>query len=330
MPRKEGSSVNFYVCENHVIHQPVMVKEVLDYLLPERGGVFLDCTFGAGGHARALLEALKGKGTLIGVEIDPELVRLGEERFAGVGNLTIVEGNYKDSLEIVRDMGMDGVDGVLLDLGFSSFHVDASGRGFTFRGDEELDMRYSPARSRVTAREVVNTYPEEALAEMIKVLGEEREARKIARAIVRVRKKTPIRTSGELAAVVRGAVREAGGRRRIDPATRTFQALRIFVNRELENLEEFLKNLPHLLNPGGRAVVISYHSLEDRLVKTYFKKFSGKCVCPPGTLQCACGKERMFEVLTPKPVVPAREEVAENPRARSAKLRAAVKKGGER
>lgn len=321
--------MNSCACEKREVHRPVMVREVVEFISPRAGGLYLDCTLGAGGHARAILEATEGEARLIGIELDPDMVKVARENLSGFESVRVIPGNYRDARDILASEGVEGVDGLILDLGFSSYHVDESGRGFSFRWDEPLDMRYSPGRTTLTARDVVNTFSEETLEQIIRTFGEERDARRIARSIVRIRKKTPIRTSGELAAIVRDAVRDSGGRRRIDPATRTFQALRIFVNRELENLKEFLTHLPHLLNPGGRAVIISYHSLEDRLVKTSFRRFSGKCVCPPGTPLCACGKVKVLKVLTPKPLLPSREEARENPRSRSAKLRAAEKEAGE-
>lgn len=319
-----------YEKNGKALHQPVLENEVICYLSPERGGWYLDCTLGGGGHTGAIAARLGERGSVLALDIDRKLVDAGTEAFKKEKNVIVRWGNYRDSGKIMNEMGIDGFDGILLDLGFSSFHVDCAKRGFSFRQDEELDMRYDPDGGGIPAGEVLSRFSQEDIRDILIRFGEERQAKKIAAAIVSRRKRGEIVTSGMLKSVVVEAKGTRGKKGRTDAATKTFQALRIFVNRELENLEEFLLDLPGMLNDGGRIAIISYHSLEDRLVKRYYKKYSGRCVCPPGLPACACGRKRLFKVLTPRPLRPTDEEISLNRRARSAKMRVAQKEEGPR
>ena len=284
-----------------------MVAEVLEHLAPSRGGVFVDGTVGLGGHASALLEA--GASRLIGIDRDPTAVAIARralEEFGGA--VEIIHGDYRSLPDILDARGLTTVQGILVDLGISLMQVDAPGRGFSFRRDEPLDMRMDTTAG-PTAAEAIRAADERTLADVIYEFGEERHARRIARAIVEQGGRAPIATTGQLADIVRRAIPRKGYSR-IDPATRTFQALRIWVNRELEGLDGFLGRAARRLAPGGRIVVITFHSLEDRIVKHTFR-----------ALQAA--GETGLTIRTKRPVVPGETEVERNPRARSAKLRAA-------
>ena len=287
------------------LHEPVMTAEVLRLLEPQRGGLFVDCTTGLGGHSVALLEG--GAARLIGLDRDPDALQLATERLAAYsGRFELVHSDYRQLGQVLESRGIAAVDGILADLGVSSMQFDAEGRGFSFRRDEPLDMRMDRSQG-PTAADLIARVGEEDLANVIFQFGEERHSRRIARAIVRVRDGAPIRTTGTLAEIVRRAV-PVRGYQRIDPATRTFQALRIWVNRELEGLDVFLQDAARRLLAGARFVVITFHSLEDRIVKHTFRALA------------AAGEA--WQVLTRKPIGPGDEEVARNPRARSAKLRA--------
>jgi 16S rRNA (cytosine1402-N4)-methyltransferase len=287
------------------MHEPVMVAEVLEHLEPARGGVFVDCTVGLGGHARALLES--GAARLIGLDRDPTALAHARIGLAAHGDrVELVHGDYR-ALGAVLDARTSGaVNGILADLGVSSMQLDEPGRGFSFRRDEALDMRMDTTAG-LTAAEAIRGADERTLADVIYEFGEERHARRIARAIVEQGARSPIATTGQLADLVRRAIPRKGYSR-IDPATRTFQALRIWVNRELEGLDVFLGDAARRLVPGGRIVVITFHSLEDRIVKHTFRALQ------------AAGE---VAIRTKRPVVPGETEVERNPRARSAKLRAA-------
>jgi 16S rRNA (cytosine1402-N4)-methyltransferase len=290
-----------------VVHEPVMVAEVLDHLAPSRGGVFVDCTVGLGGHARALLDA--GATRLIGIDRDTDaLARAGEALTEFGDRVSLVHGDYRSLVEVLDARGIDRVDGVLADLGVSSMQLDAPDRGFSFRRDEPLDMRMDRS-SGATAADMLAAADERTLADVIYEFGEERHARRVARAIVEAGRTRRIQTTGRLAEVVRQAIPRKGYSR-IDPATRTFQAIRIWVNRELEGLDGFLAHAAGRLAPVGRLVVITFHSLEDRVVKHTLR-----------ALQTAGG----ITIRTKRPQVPTEAEIERNPRARSAKLRAATR-----
>lgn len=304
-------------------HRPVLLNETIALLDPKPGGVFLDATLGGGGHAAAILERISPNGILVGIDRDPEAIEYARQRLARYGQrVKFVQGDFRDVGSILASVGITELDGALFDLGVSSHQLE-SGRGFSFMRDEPLDMRMSSVEGTLSAADVVNTYTESDLAEIIRRYGEERYARQIARAIVERRKSAPIRTTGELVETIISAV---GGKYRgldIHPATRTFQAIRIEVNKELEAIEAGVADAIEHLKIGGRICVISFHSLEDRIVKKTFRKLSGHCECPPRAIKCECGARRILQILTKKPVTPSEEEIAENPRSRSAKLRCA-------
>lgn len=305
-------------------HLPVLVNQVVAALAPAPGEWFVDATLGLGGHAGALLEA-QPEARVLGLDVDPEALERAGDRLAGFGRRAVlINGSYHLIAAIVHDQGLTSVDGVLFDLGVSSLQLDTPSRGFSFRHDGPLDMRFG--REGPTAAELLSDIEEEALVRVLREFGEEPRAKRVARAIVRARLKQPIRTTGELHRIVRSAL--GPGRGRIDPATRTFQALRIATNRELEALPSAIDQAARLLKPGGRLAVIAFHSLEDRLVKRALRRLSGRCVCPPGTFACHCQPEHLLEILTPKPVTPEADELAHNPRARSAKLRVAARRSG--
>jgi 16S rRNA (cytosine1402-N4)-methyltransferase len=305
-------------------HLPVLVNQVVAALAPAPGGWFVDATLGLGGHAGALLEA-QPEARVLGLDVDPEALERAGDRLAVFGRRAVlINGSYHLIAAIVHDQGLTSVDGVLFDLGVSSLQLDTPSRGFSFRHDGPLDMRFG--REGPTAAELLSDIEEEALVRVLREFGEEPRAKRVARAIVRARLKQPIRTTGALYRIVRSAL--GPGRGRIDPATRTFQALRIATNRELEALPSAIDQAARLLKPGGRLAVIAFHSLEDRLVKRALRRLSGRCVCPPGTFACQCQPEHLLEILTPKPVTPGADELAHNPRARSAKLRVAARRSG--
>ena len=297
-------------------HRAAMVGECLEVLGVKPGGVYLDGTVGEGGHARALLDGSAPDGVVIGIDRDPRSVEAARRRLGGYGSRAVlVHGTYADMGRIAAARGIEAVDGILLDLGFSSRQVDMAGYGFSFQRDEPLDMRYDAAGA--TAAELLNSAGERELADLIYRYGEERRSRAIARAIVNSR---PIATTGQLAqAVMRAVGGRRGGRH---PATRTFQALRIAVNGELEQLSGGLAAAIELLGPGGRLAVISYHSLEDRLVKGWVQRESAICVCPPGLPVCVCERRPTVRAVRRRAARPAAAETAANPRVRSARLRA--------
>ena len=288
-------------------HVPVMRAEVIDALRPERGGLFVDGTLGLGGHARAALEA--GASRLIGIDRDEDALAIARERLAPWSDrVDFVHGDFRALTSVLDERGIDGADGVLVDLGVSSLQLDGEGRGFSFQRDEPLDMRMDRSTGE-SAADVIAETGEEDLANLIYQFGEERYSRRIARAIVEARHDAPIATTGQLASIVRRAVPKRGYSP-IHPATRTFQALRIRVNRELEGLDRFIEEACARLRPGGRLVVIAFHSLEDRIVKHTLRRLAGEA-------------DRRVRILTKKPLQATDAEVAANPRARSAHLRAA-------
>jgi len=302
-------------------HVPVLTEEVVRHLAVRPGGRYVDCTTGAGGHAAAILDAAQPGGLLLGLDADPRAVEIAGESLARFGeSVRLVAGNFRELASICRRHDFVPVHGVLFDLGLSSMQLADESRGFGFQVEAPLDMRFGPEQ-KLTAAEVVNEYDETELAEVIWRFGEEPASRRIARAVVRAR---PVATTTELASIVS---RAAGWRpgRRIHPATRTFQALRIAVNDELNALSEALDQALDVLGAGGRLVVISFHSLEDRIVKQFMSRESRDCVCPPEAPGCTCGHKARLKPLTKKAISPGTAEVAANPRSRSAHLRAAEK-----
>ena len=302
-------------------HHPVMVQEVLRLLRCDQGAVIVDATLGLGGHARAILEKIEPGGLLIGIDRDRESLEIARLRLADhAGSMRLFHDNFKNLPLVLNNLGAKPVDGILLDLGVSSYQLLSPERGFSFQSDAMLDMRMDQSQ-RLTAADLVNDLPEEQLADVIFRYGEERFARRIAAAIAAERRRGPITRSSQLSQIVSQAVK-VRGYRRIHSATRTFQALRIAVNRELEGLEEFLQNAVSFVKPGGRIVVISFHSLEDRIVKTAFRKLSGQCICDRPPELCKCSREVLARVITRRPATPTSSELGANPRSRSARLRA--------
>jgi 16S rRNA (cytosine1402-N4)-methyltransferase len=301
-------------------HVPVLLTEVVSALRAERGGLFVDATLGLGGHARALLDASPDV-RVVGIDRDPQALREARERLAGFGDrLVTVEGRHEDLAEHLDRLGIGRIDGALADLGVSSLQLDTPERGFSFMKDGPLDMRMDLGDT--TAADLVATLSEGELARLLRQYGEEPRAGAVARALVEARKTAPIRTTGELRRIVaRAAAAPAHVHR--DPATRVFQALRIATNRELSELERFLDDAIERLSLGGRLAVLSYHSLEDRIVKETFHKHSAGCSCPRSFPVCVCSRRRVLSLVTKKPVRPSLEEVTQNPRARSARMRVA-------
>lgn len=309
-----------------VAHRPVLLREVLSIFNPRPGETYIDATINGGGHAKAILERIGPEGKLLGIDWDCGLIeKLRKKGISSISsdgkyssseveklpNLVLTCDNYANLGASVRKYNLDAPAGILFDLGFSSYHLESAQRGFSFLKDEFLDMRYSPSTNELTAEKIINIWPEEAIEDILRRYGEERFSRRIAAGIVRARQNKRIATTGELVEIIKRSVPPQYLRQRIHPATRTFQALRVAVNHELENLEKALPEALALLRPGGKIIVISFHSLEDRIVKQFFKE------------QSRAGK---LEILTKKPLVPRKEEILLNPRARSAKLRAAIKK----
>ena len=307
-------------------HRPVLLQETLKFLVPERGGLFVDCTVGLGGHSEAILKSSPDT-RIVGLDLDPAALDYSRQRLASFGErFRAVQANFREIETVLREAGEIDSAGILVDLGVSSLQFDSPERGFSFRFDAPLDMRMDPT-SGPTAADLLQQLPEAEIARIIFEFGEERHSRRIARRIVERREQAlPVTTTAELAELVRAAV--GGGRKRqqqIHPATRTFQALRIAVNNELEGLGEFVEKAVDLLAPDGRFVAISFHSLEDRIVKRELRRLSGHCECPPRLPVCSCGARKAVEILTRRPATPSDREVDENPRARSAKLRAVRK-----
>ena len=298
-------------------HVPVMLNEVVEGLNIQRGGRYVDCTLGGGGHAAAILEESSPGGQLLGLDADPTAIATARERVREFRrDAILVNDNFKNLERICTAYGFRPVHGILFDLGMSSLQLQDSSRGFSFQRESPLDMRFSPEQ-KLTAADVVNTYTETALADLLYQYGEEPRSRVIARHIVR---KRPVTTTLQLAKIVEQAV---GGRGKIHPATKTFQALRIAVNEELDNLKVALEQSVNLLGFGGRLVVVSFHSLEDRMVKVFMQQQARGCVCPPSVPECVCGHVPTLKLITRKPMTPGEAELEANPRSRSAKMRVA-------
>ena len=306
-------------------HVPVMLAEVMQWLDLKPGNVCVDGTVGGCGHAAAICRAIAPDGIFIGLDQDRDAIDNAECALSDFKTtVRLFHGNFTGMPDFLSQLNIPAVDGILLDLGISYHHVAASGRGFSFRKDEPLDMRMD-TRSRVKARELVNGLEEIELRRLFQRYGEERWAKQIARKVALARKKQEIRTSGQLAEIVRRAVPKAAWKPGFHPATRVFMALRIAVNQELERLEQFLETAADFLKPGGRICVLAFHSLEDRIVKQRFRALESPCTCPPDLPTCGCGREPVLTVLTKKALQPTADEVKENPMARSTKLRAAEK-----
>ena len=316
-PDKGGES-------GELAHLPVLAEEAVDLLACSPGKIVVDATVGGGGHAELILRRIGPAGRLIGMDCDEYAIDRARRRLGSRLDLTLVRENFRNLRETLERLELVEIDALLLDLGLSSFHLRQPARGFSFAVEAPLDMRMD-RRLDVTAADIVNDYSESELANVLRKFGEEANARRIARAMVRERSKKRIRTTVELADLVRRAKPRPSRRTRIDPSTKTFQALRIEVNSELDNLEKALDDGISALAPGGRICVISFHSLEDRIVKRTFARLSRGCVCPPEFPMCTYGKSPTLKILTSKPIRPSDEEISQNPRSRSAKLRAAEK-----
>ena len=306
-------------------HKSVLLTETIEGLQIRPDGIYVDGTLGGGGHSYEIAKRLKG-GRLIGIDQDQVAIEAAGMRLSPFGDkVTIVRSNYRNTREVLSELGIEKIDGMILDLGVSSYQFDTKERGFSYRFDSPLDMRMDTRQS-FSAKEIVNGYSEMELYHVIRDYGEDKFAKNIAKHIVMARKKKPVETTGELCEIIKAAIpakiRAEGGH----PAKRTFQAIRIECNRELEVLRESLETLIELLNPGGRLCIITFHSLEDRIVKAAFKKAENPCICPPNFPVCTCGRVSQGKVVTGKPILPGEEELSENPRAASAKLRIFEKK----
>ena len=301
-------------------HVSVLLREVLELLAPRASRRYLDGTLGGGGHAEQILMASSPDGQLLGLDRDEEAIAAAQERLQRFGGRFIGrQASFADAVSILREIGWDEVDGVVLDLGISSHHIDAPERGFSFRSGARLDMRMD-RRQEQDAERIINSATQAELEQIFRDYGEEPQARRIAQAIVTERKIRPLETTIDLVQIIEKI--KGRGRRGHHPATQVFQALRMAVNRELDHLERFLETGYETLRPQGRMAVISFHSLEDRMVKSRFRRWNRDCLCPPRSLRCQCGWSRKVKLLTKKPVVPSAAEIHANPRARSAKLRA--------
>ncbi len=304
-------------------HRPVMLHEVLEWLRPSPGSTLVDCTVGAGGHTEALLEAVGQDGRVLGIDRDLESLSFARKRLARFGErFTAIHGDARDLGELLEDREVWAVDGIVADLGISSLQLDDPDRGFAFSADGPLDMRMN-RKGGTTAADLLATLPETELRTILRRYGEERQAGAIARAIVREREREPLTTTRQLAELVKRVAGPKSRRYRIHPATRSFQALRIAVNDELGGLDRLVISGVKLLRRGGRLAVISFHSLEDRAVKHAMRSLAERCICPPKLPMCGCGRENLIKILTGKPLRPTENEVRENARARSSRLRVA-------
>lgn len=308
-------------------HTSVLLQETIEQLMIKPEGIYLDGTLGGGGHAYHVAECLSEKGRLVGIDQDDAAIEAAAKRLAPFGEkVTILRSNYCNAREALAGIGLERVDGIVLDLGVSSYQLDTIERGFSYKYDTALDMRMDRRQS-LSAKEIVNEYTESELYRIIRDYGEDRFAKNIAKHIVRARGERPIETTGELNEIIKAAIpakmRVNGGH----PSKRTFQAIRIACNRELEVLTESLDMLIGLLNPGGRLCIITFHSLEDRIVKSAFRKQENPCTCPSDFPVCVCGNQSKGQVITRKPILPGERELAENKRSKSAKLRVFERSG---
>ena len=302
-------------------HEPVMVKEVIDSLIVNRTGVYVDGTVGGSGHSYAILKETDA--FLVGIDCDDEAIRFAESRLAEFGaRKVLVKANFADLGNVLESLNIKKVDGILLDLGVSSRQLDAAERGFSFSQQAPLDMRMD-RNLKLSAYDIVNSFAQNELEKIIRFYGEEKMAAKIARTISKKRQLSPIETTTELAAIIASCMPAEWKRQKIHPATRTFQAIRIAVNNELENIKLAISAAVDALKSDGRLCIISFHSLEDRIVKNEFRALAGECVCPKDMPFCVCQKETKLETVTRKALIPTAQEITANPRARSAKLRVA-------
>lgn len=302
-------------------HKSVLLDETINGLNIRPDGIYVDGTLGGGGHAYEVCTRLGTKGSIIGIDQDAAAIKAANARLKDFGEkVTIVRSNYCDMKSRLHELGIDKVDGIILDLGVSSYQLDTAERGFSYREDAPLDMRMD-TRQKMTARDIVNDYSEMDLYRVIRDYGEDKFAKNIAKHIVTQRGKGPIETTGQLAEIIRGAIPMKYQKKSGHPAKRTFQAIRIELNRELEVLRDTLDDMIELLNPGGRLCIITFHSLEDRIVKSAFKKNENPCTCPPDFPVCVCGNVSKGSIVTRKPILPSEDEMEANSRSKSAKLR---------
>ncbi|MBQ8029971.1 MAG: 16S rRNA (cytosine(1402)-N(4))-methyltransferase RsmH [Butyrivibrio sp.] len=307
-------------------HYSVLLQECIDNLNIKPDGIYLDGTLGGGGHSFHIAERLSDKGHLYGVDQDADAIAAASKRLEQFGSrITVIRDNYENAVTRLKELGVTGVDGILLDLGVSSFQLDNADRGFTYKEDVPLDMRMDQ-RMQLTARDIVNDYSETEIFHIIRDFGEDKFAKNIAKHICIQRAKAPIETTGQLNDIIKAAIpakmREKGGH----PSKRTYQAIRIALNRELDVLQNSLDGFIDFLNPGGRLCVITFHSLEDRITKNNFRTNEDPCICPPEFPVCTCGRKSKGKVITRKPILPSKEELSQNKRSQSAKLRVFEKK----
>ena len=302
-------------------HKSVLLNETIDGLNIKSDGIYVDGTLGGGGHAYEICKRLSDKGSIVGIDQDAAAIEAAGARLKDFGEkVTIVRSNYCDMKSRLRELGIDKVDGIVLDLGVSSYQLDTAERGFSYREDAPLDMRMD-TRQKMTARDIVNDYSEMDLYRVIRDYGEDKFAKNIAKHIVAERGKRPIETTGQLTEIIRASIPMKYQKKSGHPAKRTFQAIRIELNRELDVLRDSLDDMIDILNPGGRLCIITFHSLEDRIVKSAFKKNENPCTCPPDFPVCVCGKVSKGSIVTRKPILPGAEEMENNSRSKSAKLR---------
>ena len=302
-------------------HKSVLLNETIDGLNIKPDGIYVDGTLGGGGHAYEVCRRLGEKGSIIGIDQDAAAIEAASARLKDFGEkVTIVRSNYCDMKSKLHELGIDKVDGIVLDLGVSSYQLDTAERGFSYREDAPLDMRMD-TRQKMTARDIVNDYTEADLYRVIRDYGEDKFAKNIAKHIVQARAVKPVETTAELSEIIRASIPMKFQKKSGHPAKRTFQAIRIELNRELDVLRDSLDDMIDLLNPGGRLCIITFHSLEDRIVKSAFRKNENPCTCPPDFPVCVCGKKSKGKVITRKPIVPGDEELNENQRSKSSKLR---------
>ena len=303
------------------VHKSVLLKETIDGLKIKPDGIYVDGTLGGGGHASEVARRLSDKGSIIGIDQDAAAIEAAGIRLKNFGEkVTIVRSNYCDMKSQLGKLGIDKVDGIVLDLGVSSYQLDTAERGFSYREDAPLDMRMD-RRQKMTARDIVNDYAEADLYRVIRDYGEDKFAKNIAKHIVQARAMKPVETTAELSEIIRASIPMKFQKKSGHPAKRTFQAIRIELNRELDVLRDSLDDMIDLLNPGGRLCIITFHSLEDRIVKSAFRKNENPCTCPPDFPVCVCGKKSKGSIITKKPILPSEEELEYNSRSKSAKLR---------
>ena len=306
-------------------HTSVLLEECIQGLEIKKNGIYVDCTLGGAGHSKEIGKKLGPNGTLIGIDQDDYALKKANLRLENLScKKNLVRDNFQNIKEVLKTLSIEKVDGILMDLGVSSFQLDDGDRGFSYNQDAPLDMRMDK-RSPFSAYELVNEYDERELFRIIKSYGEEKFASRIAREIIKSRDLSPIETTGQLVDIIKKSIPAKARREGPHPAKRTFQAIRIEVNRELEILRDAIKDSVSVLNPNGRICIITFHSLEDRIVKQTYKELTNPCTCPPDFPQCICGNEPIVEIITRKPIYPSEEELINNPRSRSAKLRIAKK-----